>query len=68
MNLVLYKHHIYINALCCDSRIKPILTHTPEDPFLEIDVKGGREIMYVVINYQKGGDLKHKCSLGDFGN
>ena len=32
MNLVLYKHHIYINALCCDSRIKP---------FLEIDVKGG---------------------------
>ena len=32
MNLVLYKHHIFINALCCDSRIKP---------FLEIDVKGG---------------------------
>ena len=24
MNLVLYKHHIFINALCCDSRIKPI--------------------------------------------
>ena len=32
MNLVLYKHHIFINTLCCDSRIKP---------FLEIDVKGG---------------------------
>ena len=32
MNLVLYKHHIFINALCCDSRIYP---------FLEIDVKGG---------------------------
>ena len=32
MNLVLYKHHIFIIALCCDSRIKP---------FLEIDVKGG---------------------------
>ena len=32
MNLVLYKHHIFVNALCCDSRIKP---------FLEIDVKGG---------------------------
>ena len=24
MNLVLYKHHIFISALCCDSRIKPI--------------------------------------------
>ena len=24
MNLVLYKHHIFIIALCCDSRIKPI--------------------------------------------
>ena len=24
MNLVLYKHHIFINALCCDSRTKPI--------------------------------------------
>ena len=32
MNLVLYKHHIYINGLYYVSRIKP---------FLEIDVKGG---------------------------
>ena len=24
MNLVLYKHHIFIIALCCDSRTKPI--------------------------------------------
>ena len=24
MNLVLYKHHIFIIAFCCDSRIKPI--------------------------------------------
>ena len=25
-------------------------------------------LMYVVINYQKGGDLKYICSLGGFGN
>ena len=41
MNLVLYQHHILYATLLCDSRTKPILTHTPEDPFLEIDVKGG---------------------------
>ena len=40
MNLVLYKHHIFINALCCDSRIKPIHDKF-QKPFLEIDVKGG---------------------------
>ena len=27
-----------------------------------------KALMYVVINYQKQGDSKHKCSLGDFGN
>ena len=27
-----------------------------------------KALMYVVINYQKGGDQKHKCSLGDFGS
>ena len=32
VNLILYKHHIFINAFSCDSRI---------EPFLEIDVKGG---------------------------
>ena len=41
MILVLYQHHIWLAALFCDSRTKPILTHTTEDPFLEIDVKGG---------------------------
>ena len=41
MILVLYQHHNLYAALLCDSRTKPILTHTPEDPFLEIDVKGG---------------------------
>ena len=40
MNLVLYKHHIFTNALCCDSRIKPIHDKF-QKPFLEIDVKGG---------------------------
>ena len=50
MNLVLYKHHIFIIALCCDSRIKPIHDKFQRErerdyifikPFLEIDVKGG---------------------------
>ena len=27
-----------------------------------------KSLMYVFINYQKGGDWKHKCSLGGFGN
>ena len=27
-----------------------------------------KALMYVAINYQKGGDWKHKCSLGGFGN
>ena len=40
MNLVLYKHHIFIHALCCDSRIKPIHDKF-QKPFLEIYVKGG---------------------------
>ena len=40
MNLVLYKHHIFISALCCDSRTKPIHDKF-QKPFLEIDVKGG---------------------------
>ena len=40
MNFVLYKHHIFTNALCCDSRIKPIHDKF-QKPFLEIDVKGG---------------------------
>ena len=40
MNLVLYKHHIFIIALCCDSRTKPIHDKF-QKPFLEIDVKGG---------------------------
>ena len=50
MNLVLYKHHIFIIALCSDSRIKPIHDKFQRErerdyifikPFLEIDVKGG---------------------------
>jgi hypothetical protein len=41
MILVLYQHHLLYAALLCVSRTKPILTLTLEDPFLEIDVKGG---------------------------
>ena len=54
MNLVLYKHHIFNIALCCDSRTKPIhdkfqrgrarshfYQHIFIKPFLESDVKGG---------------------------
>ena len=50
MNLVLHKHHNFIIALCCDSRIRPIhdkfqrgreIYYIFIKPFLEIDVKGG---------------------------
>ena len=44
MNLVLYKHHIFISALCCDSRIKP---------FLEIDVKGGEREHIKAYHFQR---------------
>ena len=43
--LVLYQHHIRLATLHCDSRTEPIFNNNPEEPFLEIDVKGGeREI------------------------
>ena len=41
MILVLYQHHIQLAALFCDSTTKPIRDTNPEEPFLEIDVKGG---------------------------
>ena len=58
MNLVLYKHPSYLSALCCDSRTKPILTHTPEDPFLEIDVKGGERVHIKVESFKRGRVLQ----------
>ena len=54
MILVLYQHHILYAALLCDSRTKPILTNTPEDPFLEIDVKGGERDHIKAYSLQKG--------------
>ena len=42
MNLVLYKHHIFIFALCCVSRTKPI-RRIPEDPSWKLMTKGERE-------------------------
>ena len=41
MILVLFQHHIQLATLFCDSRTKPIRDKNPEEPFLEIDVKGG---------------------------
>ena len=41
MNLVLDQHPIQLAALFCDSRTKPICNKNPEEPFLEIYVKGG---------------------------
>ena len=41
MNLVLYKHHIFIIALCCVSRTKPI-REIPEDPSWKLMSKGER--------------------------
>jgi len=55
MILVLYQHHTLYATLLCDSRTKPILTHSLEDPFLEIDVKGGREITSKLILLKGGG-------------
>ena len=42
MNLVLYKHHIFIIALCYVSRTKPI-GQIPEDPSWKLMSKGERE-------------------------
>ena len=42
MNLVLYKHHIFIIALFCVSRTKPI-RQIPEDPSWKLMSKGERE-------------------------
>ena len=42
MNLVLYKHHIFIIALFCVSRTKPIW-QTPEDPSWKLMSKGERK-------------------------
>ena len=42
MNLVLYKHHIFIIALCCVSRTKPI-RRIPENPSWKLMSKGERE-------------------------
>ena len=40
MFLIFYQHYIRLAALLCDSRTKPICNKNPEEPFLEIDVKG----------------------------
>ena len=56
MNLVLYKHHIFINVVCCDSRIKPIHDKF-QKPFLEIDVKGGERDHIKAYHFQKGESI-----------
>ena len=40
MNLVLYKHHSFIPCFVLNLKDQTYSTHTLEDPFLEIDVKG----------------------------
>ena len=57
MILILYQHHILYAALLCDSRTKPILTHTPEDPFLEIDVKGGERDHIKAYHFQREREI-----------
>ena len=52
MNLVLYKHHIFISALYCDSRIEPIHDKF-QKPFLEIDVKGGERDHIKAYHFQR---------------
>ena len=54
MNLVLYKHHIFIIALCCVSRTKPI-RQIPESPSWKLMSKGERELTSN-LNHIKGGE------------
>ena len=44
------------------------LLHVFPKLYLLFSISLSKALMYVVINYQKGGYWKHKCSLGDFGN
>ena len=44
------------------------LLHVFPKLYLLFFISLSKALMYVVINYQKGGDWKHKCSLGGFGN
>ena len=53
MNLVLYKHHIFIIALCCDSRTKPI-RQIPESPSWKSISKGEREITSKLNHFNMG--------------
>ena len=69
MILVLYQHHIRLAALLCDSRTKPICNKNPEEPFLEIEVKGEREITSKLKSFLQGerilrGECKKPQMLG----
>ena len=44
------------------------LLHVLPKLYLLFFISLSKALMYVAINYQKGGDWKHKCSLGGFGN
>ena len=44
------------------------LLHVFPKLYLLFSISLSKALMYVVINYKKGGDWKHKCSLGGFGN
>ena len=57
MNLVLNQHHIYLVGLFCDSRTKPICKKNPEEPFLEIDVKGGERDHIKAYHFNRGREI-----------
>ena len=44
------------------------LLHVLPKLYLLFFISLSKALMYVAINYQKGGDWKHKCSLGDLDN
>ena len=44
------------------------LLHVLPKLYLLFFISLSKALMYVAINYQKGGDWKHKCSLGGFDN
>ena len=61
MILILYQHHILCVALLCDSRTKPIFTHTLEDPSWKLMSKGERESSHQSLIISKWGKRDPSC-------
>ena len=65
MNLVLYQHHIFLAALICDSRTKPIVTTNPKGPSWNLMSKGEIEITSKIYHiYRERSHQNFIISLG----